>query len=127
MLKRALVAFSSRYGFTISKLYYNFVSKETLLEMNRQYLQHDTHTDILSFDYTSDKSLTAEFFISMWAIAQSAKEEAQPIENETLRVISHGVLHCMGKNDKNLAQQKEMRKHEDAFINLFHVKHKKHV
>ena len=91
------------------------MSKETLLEMNRQYLKHDTHTDIISFDYTSDKSLTAEFFISIWAVARSAEEEAQSIENETLRVISHGILHCMGKNDKNKAEQMEMRKLEEEF------------
>lgn len=126
-VENALVEFSSLYGFSIDKLSYNFVSKETLLEMNRQYLKHDTHTDIISFDYTSDKSLTAEFFISMWAVAQSAEEEAQSTENETLRVISHGILHCMGKNDKNKAEQMEMRRLEEEFITLFHVKHKNHV
>ena len=126
-IQSALVEFSSLYGFTIGKLCYNFISKETLLEMNRQYLKHDTHTDIITFDYTLDKSLTAEFFISMWAVAKSAEEEAHSVENETLRVISHGVLHCMGKNDKNEEEELDMRKHEDDFIHLFHVKHKNHV
>ena len=90
-------------------------------------MNHDTHTDIISFDYSKKSVLEAEFFISMWAVAQSAEEEAQSIENETLRVISHGILHCMGKNDKNKAEQMEMRKLEEEFITLFHVQHKNHV
>ena len=60
--------------------------------MNQEFLNHDTHTDIITFDYTLEQTLTAEFFISMWAVRQSAQEEAQSVENETLRVISHGVL-----------------------------------
>lgn len=95
--------------------------------MNQKYLNHETHTDIISFDYSQDKSLRAEFFISMWAISVSAQEEGQTTENETLRVISHGVLHCIGLNDKTVEEKAEMRKQENHFIDLFHVKHKSHV
>jgi probable rRNA maturation factor len=115
------------WGYVIDRLVYNFVSKERLLEMNQQYLNHDTHTDIISFDYTQNKSLSAEFFISLWAVARSAEEEAQSIENETLRVLVHGVLHCMGKKDSTAQEKAVMRKHEDEFINMFHVKHNNHV
>lgn len=95
--------------------------------MNQEYLNHDTHTDIITFDYTNQKTLHAEFFISMWAVRQSAEEESQNIESETLRVISHGVLHCMGLNDKTTDGKDQMRKSENRFIEMFHVKQKSHV
>ena len=90
-------------------------------------MNHDTHTDIISFDYSNKSILEAEFFISMWAVRLSAKEEEQSVVNETLRVISHGVLHCIGLDDKNDKQKAKMRKKEEEFIDLFHVKHKKNV
>lgn len=106
---------------------YNFVSKEELHKMNQEFLNHDTHTDIITFDYTLNKRLSAEFFISMWAVRQSAQDEGQSAENETLRVISHGVLHCMGQNDKSKEGKEQMRKSETRFIKMFHVKQKSHV
>ncbi|MDA9588462.1 rRNA maturation RNase YbeY [Flavobacteriaceae bacterium] len=126
-LESVLMDFVREYNYTIGKLSYNFVSKEELLKMNQEYLNHDTHTDIITFDYSSQKTLSAEIFISMWAIRQSAKDENQTTENETLRVISHGVLHCMGLNDKKREEKAMMRKSENRFIELFHVKQKKYV
>ena len=114
-------------GYSIDQLTYNFVSKKKLLEINQQFLQHHTHTDIISFDYSKNKSLRAEFFISLWAVSQSAKESSQTIENETIRVIIHGLLHCLGYNDDTEMNKNEMRALEDKFIETFHVKHKTHV
>ena len=95
--------------------------------MNKKYLDHKTHTDIITFNYTSGNKLEAEFFISSWAINKSAKEHRQTIENETLRVIIHGPLHCLGYNDGNREQIGNMRKMEDKFISMFHVKHNRYV
>ena len=95
--------------------------------MNQKFLNHNYHTDILSFDYTKKKRLRAEFFISMSAIEQYAKKNTQSTEKETLRVVSHGVLHCMGKNDGSNQQKVEMRRLEDKFIELFHVKLQNYV
>jgi len=97
------------------------------LELNQTYLNHDTHTDVITFDYTEDKKLKAEVFISLWAVAISAEEESQTIENETLRVLSHAALHCMGLQDKTADDKSRMRAKENEFIDLFHVKHKKYV
>ena len=85
-------SYVSRYGFSIDRLVFNFISKERLLELNQKYLNHDTDTDIITFDYSKNKILSAEFFISLWAIGLSAEEEGQSIENETLRVLVHGVF-----------------------------------
>ena len=111
----------------MKKAFYNFVSKEELLRINREFLNHNHHTDIISFDYTNSKIIEADFYLSMWAIKKSAKKEKQTIENETLRVIIHGVLHCMGYNDNTAEQTQIMRNKEDEFITLFHVKQNSHV
>src|SRR5210317_241337 len=122
-----LKEYITRFGFSIDTLSYNFVSKDKMLSLNQSYLNHDTHTDIISFDYSSRESLKAEFFISMWAVAHSAQTESQTIENETLRVIVHGVLHCIGYQDDTIDKKTEMRRLEDEFIQMFHVKQKPHV
>ena len=114
-------------GYDIKKLQYNFVSKEALLKMNKKYLNHKTHTDIITFNYSSDNKLEAEFFVSRWAINKSAKEYRQNTDNETLRVIIHGVLHCMGYNDGSKEEISNMRKMEDKFISMFHAKHNRYV
>ena len=95
--------------------------------MNKKYLNHKTHTDIITFDYTSGNKLKAELFVSYWAIKKSAKEYGQTVENEMLRVIIHGALHCMGYDDDNNVEIDNMRKMEDKFISMFHVKHNRNV
>lgn len=117
----------SQFGFIIDQLVYNFVSQEELFEMNQKYLNHTTHTDIISFNYSSKESLRAEFFISLWAVERSAEEESQSVENECLRVIVHGILHCLGFNDASLQEKAKMRTLENNFIDMFHVKQKAHV
>ena len=117
----------SQFGFIIDQLVYNFVSQEELLEMNQKYLNHTTHTDIISFNYSSKESLRAEFFISLWAVERSAEEESQSVENECLRVIVHGILHCLGFNDASLQEKAKIRTLENNFIDMFHVKQKAHV
>lgn len=119
--------FISTFGYKPKRLLFNFISKSELYNMNKKYLLHNTHTDIISFDYSENKQLIAEFFISMWAIKQSAREQSQSIEKETLRVISHGVLHCVGFNDKTAEEKRIMRNKEDQFIAMFHVKHNSNV
>ena len=117
----------SSFDFKVDQLVYNFVSQEELYEMNKKFLNHSTHTDIITFNYTHDQWLRAEFFISQWAIQRSAEEESQSVENECLRALVHGVLHCIGYNDSSSEEKRIMRNFEDRFIELFHVKHKAHV
>ena len=110
-------------GYDLGEITIIFCTDEELLELNRQHLSHDYFTDIITFNYTHDQSLRAEFFISLWAVERSAEEESQTIENECLRVLVHGILHCMGYNDGNSDEKSVMRKLEDNFIKMFHVKH----
>ena len=98
-----------------------------MLAHNIKYLNHSTHTDIISFDYSLKRNLRAEFFVSTWAVSLSAEENSQSVVNEMLRVLSHGVLHCMGFNDKSDTDKSIMRFEENKFINMFHVKPIFHV
>ena len=127
VLNTSLNSYVDSYGYRIDQLTYNFVSKERLLLLNEQFLNHTTHTDVITFDYSKNKSLKAEFFISLWAVNLSAKEFSQSIENETLRVIVHGILHCLGYKDDSKRNQYQMRRLEDKFIEMFHVKQENNV
>ncbi len=114
------------YAYSCRQLSYSFVSEEALLSLNKDFLMHDTHTDIITFSYGSNP-IEAEIYISIPRMIENAQKFKQSTENELLRLISHGLLHCAGFNDKNKKEQALMRKEEDRCIKLFHVKQKKNV
>ena len=87
--------------------------------MNVEYLQHDFYTDIITFDYSDDRSIAGELFISVDRVRDNANTLNKSFETELLRVIAHGVLHLMGYKDKSKADQKKMRSEEDAAILLY--------
>jgi rRNA maturation RNase YbeY len=110
-------------GYIVEELEYNFVDTDTMLSLNQEYLNHDSDTDIITFDYTESNAIKAESYISCDALKKNAKLHAQTIENESLRLLSHALLHCLGYNDKTNEQKELMRSKEEDCINLFHVKH----
>ena len=118
-----LKTIAAEEGHTVDELEYNFVEADTLLNLNKEYLNHDTDTDIITFDYTQNKSIKAEVYISYEALKNNAKIHGQTIESELLRLLSHALLHCIGYNDKTIDEKDIMRDKEDDCINLFHVKH----
>ena len=109
--------------YTVEQLEYNFVNTAIMLSLNQEYLNHDTDTDIITFDYTESKAIKAESYISCDALKQNSQINTQSIENETLRLLSHALLHCLGYNDNTSEQKELMRSKEEDCINLFHVKH----
>ena len=118
-----LKTIAAEEGHTVDELEYNFVEADTLLNLNKEYLNHDTDTDIITFDYTQNKSIKAEVYISYEALKNNAKIHGQTIESELLRLLSHALLHCIGYNDKTIDEKDIMRDKEEDCINLFHVKH----
>jgi len=102
---------------------YVFCDDDYLLELNQQYLQHDTLTDIISFDYSLGNELSGDIFISVERVQENADIFNQSFENELLRVISHGVLHYCGYKDKSEADEQLMRQKENEKIAMFHVEH----
>ena len=121
-VKDWVVKLAHHYEVQIDDFAVNFINKEQMLEMNQKYLNHDTHTDILTFDYGNQHVINAELFVSEYMCSLNAEENTQTTENETLRLISHGFLHTLGFSDKKLDQKKLMTEQEDFCLSMFHVK-----
>lgn len=97
---------------------YVFCSDEHLLTINKEYLNHDYYTDIITFDYTDNGIVSGDIFISLDRIKDHAKEYKVTFENELYRVIAHGVLHLIGYNDKTDEDQDLMTKMENESLEL---------
>lgn len=107
----------------LGELNYIFMSDEALLQMNKEYLNHDYFTDIITFDYCEGHLISGDLFISIDSVADNAKKYHSEFLLELKRVMVHGVLHLIGYNDKDDNEQLIMRKKEDLYIKLFHVEH----
>lgn len=97
---------------------YIFCSDEHLLTINKEYLNHDYYTDIITFDYTEKGIVSGDIFISIDRIKDHANDYKVTFENELYRVIAHGVLHLIGYNDKTDEEQELMTKMEDTCLSL---------
>lgn len=95
-----------------------FCSDEYLLQVNKQYLDHDYYTDIITFNYNTDK-VSGDLFISIDRVAENAEKQNVPRGTEMQRVIIHGVLHLLGYNDKSPEEEKVIRQKEDKAIEIF--------
>ncbi len=102
---------------------YIFCDDEYLLNLNEQYLDHDTLTDIISFDYSVGNELHGDVFVSTERVRDNAKDFKVTFEEELKRVLVHGVLHYCGYKDKSEDDVQLMRKKEDEKIKMFHVEH----
>lgn len=98
---------------------YILCSDAYLLDINRQYLNHDYYTDVISFDYCEENVISGDIFISVDTVADNAKEYGTTFENELERVMIHGVLHFVGYNDKSDEESKTMRAKENQYLSLF--------
>jgi rRNA maturation RNase YbeY len=123
VLKDCLKATARTFGKTITDLSYVFVSDEELLEMNRQYLQHDYFTDIITFDNSEDEdTIEGDIFISTDRVEENGQTIGKGILEEYLRVVAHGLLHLCGLGDKSDTEIETMRMAEEAFIELYQLK-----
>ena len=104
------------YDFQLGELCYIFCDDEYILDVNRQYLDHDYYTDIITFDYCESNIVSGDLFISLDTVRSNAKLFFQPYSQELLRVIIHGVLHLCGVNDKSEAEEQEMRDAEEEAL-----------
>lgn len=104
------------HGFTTGEISYLFCDDDYLLEINKQYLDHDTFTDIITFDYTYGKTVSADILISLERVAENAASFQVSYSQELARVMAHGVLHCMGLKDKTPEDKAKMRMAEEKAI-----------
>jgi rRNA maturation RNase YbeY len=116
ILEETIVYFANKSGFKIKKLEYNFVDLSVMRSLNVDFLNHNNHTDILTFDYSEEKNLIAEVYISLSMMIENAKKYNQSVDNECVRLISHGLFHCLGYRDKTPGEKAVMRKIEEEFI-----------
>ncbi|MEE1961586.1 rRNA maturation RNase YbeY [Flagellimonas taeanensis] len=108
-------------SFVAGQIDYIFCTDDYLLELNKQYLNHDTLTDIITFDYTKGKTISGDVFISTERVEENANSFGVTFENELLRVMAHGLLHLMGYGDKVAEHKAVMRQKEEEKIKMFHV------
>lgn len=118
-VKNWLKEVATQEGLKIDELSYIFCSDDYLLNINQQYLDHDTYTDIITFDLTDEKGVVnGEVYISVDRVADNAKKFKNTLEDELHRVIVHGLLHLIGYDDKNPAEKAGMREKEDACLGM---------
>lgn len=114
----------NKKGLKLGSLNYVFCSDKYLLAINKQFLQHNYYTDIISFDLSEKPGiLIGEIYISIDRVKENAKTHAATISSELLRVIFHGALHFCGYKDKKPEDAKKMRAQEDKWLKMFHVEH----
>ncbi|MBR1464864.1 MAG: rRNA maturation RNase YbeY [Bacteroidaceae bacterium] len=109
-------AVAASYGKRVGDIAYIFCDDEKILEVNRQYLQHDYYTDIITFDYTEDDLISGDIFISLDTVRSNAEEQHTTYDNELHRVIIHGILHLCGINDKGPGEREIMEAAENKAL-----------
>ena len=113
-IKKVALSYNKRVG----EISYFFCDDEKILEVNRQYLQHDYYTDIITFDYSEGNRLSGELFISSDTVHSNAELLGTKYDTELHRVIIHGVLHLCGINDKGPGEREIMEAAEDKALAL---------
>lgn len=103
----------------VGEINYLFCDDEHALEVNQTYLNHDTYTDIITFDYVEGNLISGDILISVDRVGDNAGKFGVPFEQELHRVIIHGVLHLLGNKDKTDAEAKKMRAKENEALELF--------
>ena len=118
-LKSFIEKIFNKEGKSLQALNYVFTTDKKLLSLNKEYLDHDYFTDILTFDLSEGSSIAGEVYISIERVRENARTLHIPFKNELLRVIIHGTLHLCGYNDNTQLKKGIMRKKEDQYMEAF--------
>jgi rRNA maturation RNase YbeY len=105
----------------VGDISYLFCDDAYLIEVNRTYLDHDTYTDIITFDYVEGDTISGDILISFERVKENAQLFNTTFDQELHRVIIHGVLHLLGQGDKTEAEAAQMRKKEEAALALWNT------
>ena len=118
-LKQTLKELVQQEGKILKDLSLVFTDDDYLLEVNKQYLNHDYFTDVITFDYSVFPAVSGDVMISLDRVQDNASALKQPYKLELYRVVFHGVLHLCGYNDKTNDEQRIMREKEDLYLSAF--------
>lgn len=119
LIQEWIIEVARLHGKIVGELTYIFVNDAKILEVNRQYIDHDYYTDIITFDYTRGQLIRGDIFLSLETVASNAIIVGASYDRELLRVIIHGVLHLCGINDKGPGEREIMERHEDEALALY--------
>lgn len=108
-------------GKRVGNISYLFCDDEHLLGVNQQFLNHDTYTDIITFDYVVADLISGDIMISVDRVGENAEKFGVPFEQELHRVVIHGVLHLLGQGDKSDAEAVEMHRQEEEALALWNT------
>ena len=106
---------------SVGNLTYIFCTDEKIIEVNREFLQHDYFTDIITFDYSNRRRISGDMFISLDTVRSNAALFGKSYDDELMRVVIHGVLHLVGINDKGVGEREIMEKHENDALDLLRI------
>lgn len=106
------------HGRILGTLTYIFCNDDKIIEVNRQFLNHDYYTDIITFDYSRGKLISGDMFISLDTVRSNSELVGQTYDAELRRVIIHGVLHLCGINDKGPGEREIMEAEEDKALQM---------
>ena len=109
---------ANTYGKRVGEVGYLFCDDEHILEVNREYLNHDYYTDIITFDYCEGDVLNGDLVISLDTVRTNAEKFGKTYDDELRRVIIHGILHLCGINDKGPGEREMMEAAEDQALSL---------
>lgn len=109
-------AVAATYGKKVGEIAYIFCDDEKILEVNREYLQHDYYTDIITFDYCEGDTISGDLFISLDTVKSNSEIVGATYEQELFRVIIHGILHLCGINDKGPGEREIMEACENKAL-----------
>ena len=109
-------AVAKAHGKRCGAIAYIFVDDEKILEVNREFLQHDYYTDIITFDYTEDDTISGDLFISLDTVRTNSEQFATAYDEELHRTIIHGILHLCGINDKGPGEREIMEAAENRAL-----------
>lgn len=118
LMRRWIDAVARDFGKSVGDISYIFCNDEKILEVNRQYLQHDYFTDIITFDYSRMHRISGDMFISLDTVGSNAEGLGCKYETELHRVIIHGILHLCGVNDKGAGERAIMEDYENKALKL---------
>lgn len=118
LVSRWLPLVAEAHGKQIGILTYILTDDEGILEVNREFLQHDYYTDIITFDYSKRSMVSGDIYISLETVATNAEQFNQNPLRELHRVLAHGLLHLCGINDKGPGEREIMERHEDEALEL---------
>jgi rRNA maturation RNase YbeY len=113
-VERWIRSVAADYGFSVGELNYIFCNDDKILAVNREFLQHDYYTDIITFDYTTRSRVNGDIYISLDTVQSNAEQEGTTFVHELHRIIIHGLLHLTGQGDKTPETKVEMTAKEDS-------------